>query len=424
MSSNQITCRGLVVWLICAFFFMYEFLLRTVLGTFQFPIMKDLHLSPIKFALLSSTAYQLIYGFMQLPVGIITDKFGLKKTLLAAVLICGAGNLGFSLTHEFATAVFFRLMMGFGSSFGFVCLLVAVYDWMPRKNIALFIGLSQFIGTMGPMLAAGPLNALAHANAVGWRGFFVSLTITAIVLATLILGFVDNKRESRGKFLILSRPGSAFENLRRLLTQKEIWFIGVFSSSIYFSIEYLSENEGVAFLMLKGFSSIFASYMLTLSWLGYAIGCPLLGYLSDRLEQRKPIMIITSLMAIIALTGIVYFPLSRVMATVCFVLLGFGASGQSLGFAVIAEYCKESYLAVGLAFNNAMIMLCAAINAPLIGYILSSYYMSTTSGDLLQPYYHAFSLLVILAGVALVLSVFFIRETYCKSMRENTLLTL
>ncbi|WP_367608019.1 hypothetical protein [Legionella sp. W05-934-2] len=43
-------------------------------------------------------------------------------------------------------------------SFGFICLLISVYDWLPRKNAALFIGLSQFIGTMGPMLAAGPLD--------------------------------------------------------------------------------------------------------------------------------------------------------------------------------------------------------------------------------------------------------------------------
>ncbi|WP_242602016.1 MFS transporter [Legionella yabuuchiae] len=421
MNPNKITWRGLTVWLICAAFFMYEFLLRTVLGTFQYPIMDDLHLSPMKFAFLSSTAYQVIYGVMQLPVGIITDRFGLKRTLFSAVLICGAANIGFAFTHQFDVAFFFRVLMGFGSAFGFVCLLVAVYDWMPRKNIALFIGLSQFIGTLGPMLAAGPLNGMAEENLVGWRGFFLSLAIVAVVLAVLILGFVENKRETTGKFLILNRDPSIKDNLRRLIRQPEIWFIAFFSATIYFSIEYLSENEGTAFLMEKGFTSTFSSYMITMAWLGYAIGCPLLGYLSDWFEQRKPVMIGSALTILLGLTGIIYFDLNRAATTLCFLMVGVGASGQSIGFAIIAENCKERYLAVGLAFNNAMIMFCSAINAPLVGYLLSRL-SSSGEGHSLQTYQEAFVILIGLAGCAALFSMFLIKETYCKSMRENTIL--
>lgn len=78
-STNQITIRGLIVWLICALFFLYEFLLRTILGTFQPSLMSQMHLTPVTFALLSSTVYNLMYGSMQIPVGFITERFGLKK---------------------------------------------------------------------------------------------------------------------------------------------------------------------------------------------------------------------------------------------------------------------------------------------------------------------------------------------------------
>ncbi|GGI92654.1 MFS transporter [Legionella impletisoli] len=421
MSPNKVTWRGLTVWLICAAFFMYEFLLRTVLGTFQYPIMDDLHLSPMKFAFLSSTAYQVIYGVMQLPVGIITDRFGLKKTLFSAVLICGLANVGFALTHQFDVAFLFRVLMGLGSAFGFVCLLVAVYDWMPRKNIALFIGLSQFIGTLGPMLAAGPLNAMAEEHLVGWRGFFLALALAAVVLGALILGFVENKRETTGKFLILNRDAAIKENLLRIIKQPEIWFIAFFSATIYFAIEYLSENEGTAFLMEKGFTSTFSSYMITFAWLGYALGCPMLGYLSDWIEKRKPVMIGSALAILLGLTGIIYFDLNRAATTICFLLVGIGASGQSIGFAIIAEYCKERYLAVGLAFNNAMIMFCSAINAPLVGYLLSRL-SSPGAGHSLATYREAFLILIALALCAVFLSMLMIKETYCKSMRENTVL--
>lgn len=416
--ENIISLKGLVVWIICAFFFMYEFMLRTVLGTFQYPLMHDLQLSPVRFAVLSSTAYQLIYGLMQIPVGIITDRYGLKKTLLFAVLFCAFANFGFAMAHEFYSAIAFRILMGLGSSFGFVCLLIAVYDWMPRKNIALFIGISQFIGTMGPMLAAGPFNMLAKNAIFSWREIFFGLGLVGFILAALVLFFVDKNRESTGKFIILTRPAAISDNLKQLLRFRQIWFIAIFSAGVYFSIEYLSENEGVAFLIQKGFSSTFSSYMITVAWLGYAISCPLLGYLSDKMQRRKPVMILGAVSALISLVAIIYFPLGKAMMMVCFFLLGLGASSQSIGFAIMAEQCKDEFLAIGLAVNNAGIMLFAASNAPLIGYILSR---TTATG---QPpgvadYQEAFFIMIAMMVFAFVFSLAFIKETFCKSMREN-----
>jgi MFS family permease len=138
-NNQRISLIGITIWLICAVFFMYEFLLRTILGTFEHPIMYDLNLNLVTFSILSSTAYQLIYGVMQVPVGIIAYRFGLKKSLFFAVVICAVAVIGFGSAHIFDTAFLFRLLMGLGSSFGFLCLLIAVYEWMPRKNIAFFI---------------------------------------------------------------------------------------------------------------------------------------------------------------------------------------------------------------------------------------------------------------------------------------------
>lgn len=70
------------------YIFMYEFLLRTILGTFEHQIIADLDLSILTFSILSSTAYQLTYGVMQIPVGIITDKLGLKSSYTSDISLC------------------------------------------------------------------------------------------------------------------------------------------------------------------------------------------------------------------------------------------------------------------------------------------------------------------------------------------------
>jgi len=297
-SVTKISIKGTVIWLTCAVFFMYEFLLRTILGTFEHPITHDLNLNLIQFALLSSTAYLIVYSIMQIPVGIIVDKFGLKKTLFWACLICSLSVFGFGMTHTFNSAVVFRVLMGLVSSFGFICLLVAVYDWMPQQNLALFIGLSQLIGTMGPIFAAGPINSLASASHVDWRSVFFLLGIIGMLIAFVVLMVVRNSKNYTGSFQIIKRTNSVVNSLYSLLRQPQAWLIALYSGAIYFTIEYLSENSGKEFLMLHGYTSNITSFMVTVSWIGYAIGCPLLGFISDRTGSRKPMMILSSLLSL------------------------------------------------------------------------------------------------------------------------------
>lgn len=415
---TRFTPKGLLIWFICAVFFLYEFLLRTVVGTFQHPIMYDLHLSSFKFTLLSTTTYVLIYGLMQLPVGLIVERFGLKKTLFIAALLCAISNLGFAYSDTFATAVFFRFFTGLGSSFGFICLLISVYEWLPKKNIAFLLGLSQFFGTLGPMLAAGPLEVLSESKGVDWRNIFTILFFVGIAIAFVIFAFVENNHSTKGKFIVLKRPEPIRKTLLTLFTKKQPWFIAIFSGCVYFSIEYLSENEGKNILLSKGFSASFASYMITLAWFFYAIGCPLFGYLSDRLSSRR-LPLILSAIACLGSIALMATASSPSLIACAFILLGLGGSGQSVGFATISEHFKKQYLAIALSLNNAIIMIFSSLNAPAL-----SLYLDAVKGTLpdIPSYQGLYFFLAVVSALAIALSLYFIKETYCKSQSSMTIL--
>ncbi len=422
ITENKFTLHGNLTWFICTLFFMYEFLLRTILGTFQSPIMQDLNLTPVQFALLSSTVYQLMYGLMQLPGGIIIDYLGIKKALLGAAVLCTVANMGFYFCHDFSYALFFRMLMGLGSSCGFVCLLIAIYEWIPKKNIALFIGVSQFIGTLGPMFAAGPLSAISMGSGFSWRDVFFSLAAVGLVLSMLIFLYVDNNRRPQGKFIILN-PGFSFTDaIVRLIKQKQIWFIAVYSACVYFSIEYLTENEGTLFLMKKGCSATLASYMITISWLGYAIASPALGYLSDKFQRRKPFMLGCACITLFSLIVIIYIPVPQVMLGGCFALLGMGASGGIIGFTIMAEQCTPRALAAGMGINNTLIVVSSAVNAPLMGYFLV--HASRAHAMLLSTYQTVFLMMIGLALAAVLITLFAIKETFGKSMCNSTVLNV
>lgn len=419
--EERYSARGFLVWGISALFFLYEFMLRVVVGTFQHPIMYDLELSTLKFSLLSSTMYLVMYGLMQVPVGIIVDNFGLKKTLAFASFVCAGSVIGFGFAGDFYSAVIFRMLTGFGSSFGFICLLVAVYDWMPKRNIALMIGLSQFVGTMGPMLATGPMETVAAGGVISWRYVFIGLGVVGVLIGLLVLFFVENNRGSVGYFKILYKPESIKERMRRLFSRFQPWMVAIFSALVYFTIEYLSENEGKLFVMLKGHSSEFASYLLTLAWLTYAIGCPLYGVLSDHYERRKPFMVSAGIFTTLSVIGLVFFS-NKIVLLVSFMLLGLGASGQSLGFVNIAELYKARYIPLALSLNNAMITGFASINAPLMGGMID--YLRGTAAPDLGDYRIAFYYLVGFVFLSIILPLFFIKETYGKSKAEMRILNV
>ncbi|MCH9812041.1 MFS transporter [bacterium] len=419
MKQNSFSLKGFVVWFICAIFFMYEFLLRTVVGTFQQQIMHDLQLSNVQFSFISTTIFLLVYGFMQIPAGIIVDNFGLKKAVFTGSIFCAIGAFCFANSHGFYLGLLSRMIMGFGAAFGFICVLMAVKDWMPYKYIAIFIGLSQFIGTIGPMGAAGPLEKIAHHSNIPWQDVFYGLGLTSIAIAILVLLFVENNRHSSGAFILLYKPEKVLLTLKKLFFRLQPWLIAIASTCVYFSIEYLTENEGRYFLTLKGVNALSASNILTLSWVGFALGCPMIGFFSDYFEKRKSYFMLCNYIGLIATCMIVFLQGSLWMH-IAFFLLGVGASGINLGFAFIGEQFNAKYLAVGFGLTNAIVMSISAINAPLIGALIEG--LSSKISSPLASYSYAFFVLIAISLIGTLISLFFIKETFCKSSVEFTIL--
>jgi MFS family permease len=419
LTKTKFTVKGMVVWSICVLFFLYEFFLRTSLGTFQHPLMRALDLSSFEYSLLSTTLFSVMYGVMQIPVGILIDRLGLKKVLLSGTIICIFSSFGFACSTTYFEALITRMFMGLGASVGFLCVLVSVYEWIPYKYNAFFIGLSQFFGTIGPMLAAGPLESLVESMHISWQVVFKALAFIGFILMMLIIIFVENRQEHAEKYLVLKPPETIQVILSNIFSRAQVWYIALFLGAIYFTIQYLSENEGRDFLGLKGFSTSFSSYMITIAWVGYAFGCPLLGLLSDYLERRKSVLVSSSLCGVIAIL-LVIFSWDKYVLCIGFLLLGFAAGGQSVGFSMIAEQFKKQFIPIGFALNNSMISVFIIINTSSIAFIIDK--AKSQSYGAINAYYMAFSVLIFLSVLAFVFALFLIKETFCKSAVDFTCL--
>lgn len=423
VKNNAIPLIGLLSWTLAALFFLYEFFLRTFVGSLASEIMPDLHLSVVTFGVIGS-AYYLTYGIMQVPVGILADKFGVKYILTFATLICSFATLLFTFAAGFKVAFIARVLMGFGSSFAFVSLLYTAVTWFPKKYFAFFAGTSQFIGTMGPLLAGGPLVLIIAANHGDWRTPLRYVGFFGLVLCCLIFIIVKNKRKREKDSIIMLKPSSGKKHdFKQLFLRKQTWFIALYSATNYAPIALLGAVWGTQYLQARGLSQHSAAFMVSVAWVGYAVGCPIVGFISDLIKRRRPILIACALLGTIISIAIIYLstPFAWVYG-VLFFLLGIASAGQNIGFAAITENVNEDLKASALGLNNGAVTTFDTFVPPIVGALIA--HSAGANIHHLKPenFTAGFLIMPILYGLALLLGLLLIRETYCKP--QKNLITL
>ncbi len=426
MNNNQtssIPLLGISIWLLAVIFFLYEFFLRTFLGSIANQFIPDLHLNAETFAIIGSI-YYVSYGLMQVPIGALTDKFGIKIILIISALICGFASILIAHATGFYTACLARIIMGLGSSSAFVCLLVVVSTWFPERYFGTIAGVSQFFGTMGPLLAAGPLIALIHYYHQTWRHGLIFIGYIGLVLSVCFLLVVKQKPRDTNNFVMLNIPKSFRKNFTLLFKNKQAWCIALYSACVYVPIAFLGAIWGTDYLQTKGLTQNQAATVVSFAWLGYAIGCPLLGLLSDLSHRRKTILMISAVTGLISTLLMIFitFYAAESYYILLFILLGLAAAGQNIGFAAIAEQVQRDLKASALGFNNALITLSSAIIPPIASFFILLSHHSTNNNLTASDFTLGFLSMPLLYFIAMCLVMFAIKETFCKHQKAFIIL--
>jgi MFS family permease len=421
--NNKITVIGLLMWFMAALFFFDEFFLRVFVGTIAKNIMSDFKLNAQMFSFMGA-AYYLSYSIMQIPVGFLVDRFGVKKSLSFACIICAVGVFIFSFTQNFYVGVFSRLLIGLGSSFGFVSLLILALNWFPVKYFGFFSGFSQFLGGVGPFLAGAPLVILLAVVNNNWRLILFFIGIFTILLAILIMLFLKDKPKNvLNKVSFISKQVSVKDVLLKLIKNKQVILIVLTAGIGYVSIPILGAYWGVTFLETKGISKTAASTIVSFIWIGYAIGCPIIGKCSDLIKRRKPFLICgltlgcISTFALLAIHFINIYYLSFV-----FFIIGISGSSLTLTFPLVTEHSGQESKGIAMGMNNTVVMGMGAIVPPICTFLIqhSAKNHSTTSvlNYLEKDFLIGLSVMPFLFLLALLIAFLGIDETFCRSKTD------
>lgn len=409
---------SLFPWLVCglgALFYCYEYFLRILPSVMTGDLLKTFSISGVAFGNLVAFYYY-AYTPMQLPVGIMMDRFGPRKLLVFASLVCALGTYLFA-HHYLPAAQIGRFLVGFGSAFAFVGVLKLASLWFPPSRFAFIAGMATSLGMIGAMVGDIVLSKLVVS-----LGSNMTLYLAAIagVGLTVVMWYVIPetkavKTAAASASLRLSYR-EFFNAVFKLCKNPQMWLIGMIGSFLYLSLSGFAEVWGIPYLIRAyNLSNAAAATNISFIFLGWAIGSPLVGWISDKIGNRRYPIIIGSLLGAMLFAVLIYLPMISIHY-LAFLLFTFGvcSSTQIIVFPIARELNAQALAGTAIAVTNLLVMLSGALSEPLIGQALDVLTGTHVRGNLMAFSIESFQWSLSIIPAAFVLAAIltlFVKET-------------
>lgn len=357
------------IFFLAASFYLYEFVLQVAPSVMAESMMKTFGVTGEGFGFIAAF-YFYAYAPMQLPAGVLYDRYGPRKLMTFAILLCALGSAFFASTDSVLTACIGRFLIGTGSAFSFIGVLVLLSRWFPAHYFAILAGIAQLMSSVGAMFGEMPLAFLIHL--IGWRGASFLLAAIGFILAGFFWIYIRDYPHQQNQTIPEHYLREEWKRLIAVCRHGYTWITGAYAFSIWTPIAVFAALWGIPFLQEKfQISVVAASGLCSMIWLGIGIGSPLLGWISDRIKSRRIALSISAVLGLVATLILLYWPdLTCGWAYFVLFVLGLGAGGQTVSFAVVKENNSPELVGTASGFNNLSVLIGGAIFQPLVGYIL------------------------------------------------------
>ncbi len=416
--------RAWTIWLLSAIFMFYKYAIEVSPSVMTTTLMKTFDIGGVELGNLAAS-YFYAYLLLQIPAGLLLDKFGPRKTTTLAIALCAAGSLVFAGANSLFVASVGRFITGAGAAFAAVNCLKLIANWFPYKHFAFMAGLMMTMAMLGAVGGQAPLAAFIHK--MEWRHAIEVIGFAGLVLAAVFWLVVRDKSpdHARERHIVSDRI-SLFESVKRVFKSAQSWWLSIYSGFAFAPVMVFGGLWGVSFIA-EAFQleHNMAAQMVSLIFIGFAVGAPVFGLFSDWLGRRRIVMVWGTIIATLSITAVVYAPgVSIYSLGLLLFIFGFSISSFLLCFTMIREINIPILAATAIGFMNAFDALLGAFSDPLTGKFLDL----TWDGKLVEgarvfsvtAYKAAFLTLPAYLILSL-LTLLKIKETYCKPTYPSAL---
>lgn len=409
-----------VVWGLAASYFFADYFARVSTGVMTIPLMDAFNISALGIGSLSAYFYY-PYLAMQIPVGLIVDRFSVRYILGVMSLITALGCLIFANAHVLAFAKLGRFLIGFSAAFAFVSALKLASKWFPPEKLGLLAGLTQASGMVGAAVGDAPVAYLV--TQVGWRATMGYMAIVFLVLSVLMVLIIRDKPKQTMVTSYKKREKMPVRySLRKVLSNSQTWFNAIYAGLVYAPTAAFAELWGVTYLHLgRGMTHDAAAGAIGLIFIGWAVGGPIYGWLSDYIGKRRPLLLFSAFSGCVILSLLLFVPnLPHIAIYILCFLFGVTNTGVAIAYAIATEINPQNVVGTSIAFTNMSSVIIGALLQPIIGWLIDVFagtdLTSVHQGLMGQDMRAAFIVLPVCSLLGLICALF-VRETHCRPIR-------
>lgn len=420
---------SITVWGLAAAFYLYGFFQRVTPASLAGDLMRDFGLTAAGLGNLAAF-YFYAYAAIQIPTGVMVDRFGPTRLFLAGSVLAGLGALLFGLAQSTLVAGLGRALIGAAHGIAWVSMLKLVAHWFPASRFGLMSGMSLAVGTLGAVLAGPPLRLLA--DAFGWRLVIAISGGFALILAVAIWRLMrDDPLDRR---YMTHAPPNAHAAVRRasqaghtpilhsiaeVFRYRNTWLLFAVNSGVCGGFLTFTGLWGVPlFVQHHGLSVAQAALITSMMLVLFALGGPLTGTLSDRLKRRKRPFAIGAGATAFGFAALAAMPgASLTLLVPLLALASLGAGSMAISFGYAKESVPLPLQGTVTGVVNAGVMVGTLTMMPLIGALLDARWEGVVIAGVRQYSLEAFQVaLLLLAGwiVASFLLLLATRETFAR----------
>ncbi len=362
--------RAWVIWLVGLSVYVLAVFHRTSLGVAGLLAADRFDITASQLA--TFTVVQLaVYAAMQIPVGVLLDRFGSKKLMLIGLLLMTAGQFWFAFAGSFAAGLTARIMLGAGDAMVFISLLRLVAVWFRVKQAPFITQLTGMAGQAGAIVAATPLAAAL--STWGWTRSFGTAAGVGVVLSVALA------------LLVTDSPyrGEAVEKIKvRALarTLSEVW--GNPGTRLGLWVHFSSQFGATVFTMLWGFPFLVrgegldertASLLLVVMTLTAMAAGPVIATFTAKVPYRRSQLVLGIVLAIMAIWAVVLSlprPAPLWLLVVLVVVTAVGGPGSMVGFDLARTFHPSDRLGRATGVVNIGGFTASLVTIALIGVVL------------------------------------------------------
>ncbi|MFS0637398.1 MFS transporter [Mesobacillus foraminis] len=349
---------------------------RTAPGLITDQLMRDFEVSASTIGLMSSIQF-LAYAGLQIPIGLLSDRYGPNRFLIIGTLLTGIGSVSYSFAPNEFVLIFSRLLVGVGDSAIFVNLVLILSQWFKAGEFVKLIGMISMFAGLGSLTATVPYSAWI--SFAGWRVPFLSIGIILMVTSYLIYMVLVSKPKKmiKADFEEKKRPKqereSVWKILRRIATTRQAWatflcHFGLVGTYIGFVGSWAVPYGIHVFDLSRSGASALVMYGL----FGAMMGGPLIGWLTSRLGSIKKIYTLIHLIVVLSWIGLFLSGVKPpfVLVIVLLFIIGFGNGASSLTFSVVRGSFPMKEVGTVTGFANMGGFLSAVLLPIVFGNVL------------------------------------------------------